>query len=354
MPPPTPPASYRTVDLPHDPDRPPTLSARARLATGQAVSRLMLHAQRTGQHELGASATVAREFLRQHGSACLSAGAGPALEMLLEPLLLALTTSASAEMMALALPAVHRLLPYISGAMLSTQIPTTQGFPFLATVIESLAEGISSALSFHGVGVLLHQLLHALSLVFGMMAPQHLPRETLSMLVLALFRLMLRASAAPENPGAAACSLPLSELLAPAEALFHKLGATTCGWLADTATPISPTARAATATAAIAGKVDWVGIEDSASRFISQPPAAAGGPDSLLGERVLTDAIVEGWLSAISDSTGAGRPALQLIAALGKLMIFEMPVSSTNRQQQRSLRLIADLRICRAVVRLAG
>ncbi len=297
------------------------LSARARLSTEQALSRLALHARGTGLQELGASAVTALEFLLLHGASCLSAGPVHALEMLLEPLLSALTTSGSAEMVALVLPAVHRLLPYVSGAMLDAQIPTAEGFPFLVTVIESLSEGVSCALSFHGVGVLLHQLLHALSLVFGMMAPHHLPRDTLGMLVLALFRLMLRASATPPTPaGVSVGSLPLSELLAPTEALFQRLGAITFGWLADTTTPVS-VSPAATA-ARIDGKVDWVQLEESLSRFVSQPPAGSAG---LLGDGVLTDATLEQWLSAMSIGASPGRPALQLIAMLGKLMMFEMP-----------------------------
>jgi hypothetical protein len=126
--------------------------------------------------------------------------------------------SGSAEMMALALPALHRLLPYAGAAMLTADLPSSEGFPFLATVIESLAEGIGAALSFHGVSVLHQQLLHAVSLVFDMAAPQHLPRETLSMLVLSLCKLALRASAspppapAPTAATATATTLPLSDL----------------------------------------------------------------------------------------------------------------------------------------------
>eukprot|EP01043_Picozoa_sp_COSAG02_P014187 COSAG02_NODE_580_length_20059_cov_3.703908_9_plen_1076_part_00 len=297
------------------------LSAQARLSTEQALSRLVLHARGTGLHDLGASATAALEFLLLHGAACLQAGPVHALEMLLEPLLYALTTTGSAEIVALVLPAIHRLLPYVGGAMLDAQIPTAEGFPFLVAVIESLAEGVSCAISFHGVGVLLHQLLHALSLVFDMMAPHHLSRDTLSMLVLALFRLMLRASLAPPTPaGANVGSLPLSELVAPTEALFQRLGAITFRWLADTTTPI-PVSSAATASKND-GKVNWVQLEESLSRFVSQPPAGSPG---LLGDGVLTDATVEGWLSAMSIGASPGRPALQLIAALGKLMMFEMP-----------------------------
>ena len=55
----------------------------------------------------------------------------------------------------------------------------------------------------HGVTPLLHELLEVLSLALSMASPQHLPRETLSMLVLALFRLALRASASPVNTAAA-------------------------------------------------------------------------------------------------------------------------------------------------------
>jgi spore coat protein U-like protein len=320
-------ASYR--DSVHiEPARNMELSIQARLSTEQALSRFVVFTQRAGLHELGACATAALEFLLLHGASCLSAGPVHALEMLLEPLLCVLTTSGSAEMMDLALPAVHGLLPYVYGAMMDAQMPTAEGFPFLVTVIESLAEGVSCALSFHGAGALLNQLLHALSLVFGMMSPHHLSRDTLSMLVLALFRVMLRASATPASPaGATVSSSRLSELLAPTDALFQRLGAITFGWLAATTTPLRVASAARAVRADTAGHVDWVQLEESLSQFVSQPPAGSPG---LLGEGVLTDADVEGWLSATSSSAAAGRPALQLIAALGKLMMYEMPVRRSS------------------------
>ena len=311
-----------------EPARNMELSVQARVSTEQALSRLVAFTQGTALYELAACATAALEFLLLHGASCLIAGPVHALEMLLEPLLCMLTTSSSGEMMALALPAVHGLLPYVFGAMMDAQMPTAEGFPFLVTVIESLADGVSCALSFHGAGVLLHQLLDALSLVFEMMAPHHLPRDTLSMLVLALFRVMLRASATPASPaGATVSSSRLSELLAPTDALFQRLGVLTFGWLAATTTPLQVPSAATAVRTDTAGQVDWVQLEESLSQFVSQPPAGSPG---LLGEGVLTDADVERWLSATSSSTTAGRPALQLIAALGKLMIHEMPVRRSN------------------------
>ena len=116
-----------------------------------------------------------------------------------------------------------------------------------------------------------------------------------------------------------------------------RLGALTCGWLADTSAilPLSPSARAA--RAATLGKLDWVAIEASGLRFVSQRPA--GGAE-LLGEGVLTDAEVGGWLRSIGDETSAGRPAVQLIAILGKLMIHEMPESVMLGRSQATCRCL--------------
>ena len=274
------------------------LDAETVVGVQQAVLALTAH------HDpaLAAGAAVASEFLQQPG-ALASAGLAHSLEVLLEPLLQAVM-SGSAPAMALALPAAHRLLPHGASAV------RTSGFAFLVTVIEALAEGISVALGLHGVTPLLHELLEVLSLALSMASPQHLPRETLSMLVLALFRLALRASASPVNTAAA--GPPLSGLRAPAEAVLHRLGELTCGWLSSSV-DAAPSGRRPT--------VDWSDIEDSLSGFVAAPPSGT----ELLGETVMEDSQLERWLLALGHGAAAARPALLLVAALAKLMIHEMP-----------------------------
>ena len=100
--------------------------------------------------------------------------------------------------------------------------------------------------------------------------------------------------------------------------------------------PVSP--EATTARTDPAAKIDWVKLEESLSGFLSQPPA--GGPD-LLGDGVLTDAIVDGWLRTMNVGATAGRPFLQLIAVFGKLMIYEMPVRRPKSFAQNLSNLVA-------------
>jgi len=274
------------------------LDAETVVGVQQAVLALTAH----HDSALAAGAAVASELLQQPG-ALASAGLAHSLEVLLEPLLQAVM-SGSPPAMALALPAAHRLLPHAASAV------RTSGFVFLVTVIEALADGISVGLGLHGVTPLLHELLDALSLALSMASPQHLSRETLGMLVLALFRLALRASASPVNTAAA--GPPLSGLRAPAEAVLHRLGELTCGWLSSSV-DAAPSGRRPT--------VDWSDIEDSLAGFLAAPPSGT----ELLGETIMEDSQLERWLLALGHGAAAARPALLLVAALAKLMIHEMP-----------------------------